>query len=365
MHTSKINFRMLEQQLFFYRKERYDRFEDVYIGGNRLKPTIAITIGDAAGIGPEIALKALLNAETYERCNPLLVGDAKVLAYYIALLQAPLRLNAISSVQQAVFRPGTVDVVDLDNIDMSQFHPGENAAMNGLAMLQYTQKAVSLALSGQADAVIGGPHTKKAVELAGVEFDGYPGYVAKLTGTPLAETYLMLVSGSLRIVNATLHVSLRKALDMVKKELVLKAIRAADQAVKKLGVARPRIAVAGLNPHAGEQGMFGREEIEEIDPAIAQSRQEGIDAHGSFGSDTMFIDCRQNHYDAYVAMYHDQAHIPIKLLAFDKVTAFTVGTPVLFCTVGHGSAPDIAGRGIASPGSLLESIMLSSKTTIR
>jgi len=168
----------------------------------------------------------------------------------------------------------------------------------------------------------------------------------------------------LRIVNVTVHVSLRKACEMITKDLVLKAIQASDKAVRNLGVSAPRIAVAGLNPHAGEHGMFGMEEIETINPAIAAAREQGINALGSFGSDTMFMDWKRNKYDAYVCMYHDQAHLPIKLLAGDKITAFTIGTPVFFCTVGHGSAPDIAGKGAASANSLIESIRLMSRVMI-
>jgi 4-hydroxythreonine-4-phosphate dehydrogenase len=324
------------------------------------KPIIAITMGDPSGIGPEIVLKALLENSVYTLCKPIVIGDAKVLDKYIQMLQLPLIINIINDVQDASFISGAVDVIHIDNVDMNRLRIGENDAMNGIAMLEYTERAVTLAQHGKVHAVIGGPHTKKAVELAGIEFDGYPGYVAKITGTQNEEAFLMLVSGNLRIVNVTLHVSLRNALDMIRKDLVLKAIRAADKAVRNLGIANPRIAVAGLNPHAGEQGMFGMEEIEEINPAIAQAREEGMDVHGSFGSDTMFLEWKQDKYDAYLSMYHDQAHLPIKLLAFDKITAFTVGTSVFFCTVGHGSAPDIAGKGIASPNSLIESICLMS-----
>jgi 4-hydroxythreonine-4-phosphate dehydrogenase len=324
------------------------------------KPIIAITMGDPSGIGPEIVLKALLEKGVYTLCKPLVIADAKVLDRYIQMLQLPLIINIINDVQDASFISGAVDVIHIDNVDMNRLRIGANDAMNGIAMLEYTERAVALALDGKVHAVIGGPHTKKAVELAGIEFDGYPGYVAKITGTHNEEAFLMLVSGNLRIVNVTLHVSLRNALDMIRKDLVLKAIRAADKAVRNLGIMNPRIAVAGLNPHAGEQGMFGMEEIEEINPAIAEAREEGMDVHGSFGSDTMFLEWKQDKYDAYLSMYHDQAHLPIKLLAFDKITAFTVGTPIFFCTVGHGSAPDIAGKGIASPNSLIESISLMS-----
>ncbi|MBP1155593.1 MULTISPECIES: 4-hydroxythreonine-4-phosphate dehydrogenase PdxA [unclassified Paenibacillus] len=324
------------------------------------KPIIVVTIGDPAGIGPEIALKALWNQNTYERCHPILVGDKNLLEWYVNLLRAPLTIHPITKPDEALFKYGIVDVIHIPNVQMDQLQIGEFASEYGKAMLDYTNKALQLAMDGQVHAVIGGPHTKKSVELAGVEFDGYPGYVAKVTGTQPEEAFLMLVSDQLRIVNVTLHVSLCKALQMINKALVLKAIRATDKAVRNMGVHNPRIAVAGVNPHAGEQGMFGTEEIEEIEPAIIQARQEGIHVFGPYGSDTLFLEHRDLKYDAYVAMYHDQAHMPIKLLAFDKITAFTTGTPVFFCTVGHGSAPNIAGKGAASPNSLLESIRLLS-----
>lgn len=331
---------------------------------NNLKPIIIITIGDPAGIGPEIALKALLDKKIYETCNPILIGDQNLLAWYNSLLQAPLTLHPITEPGEALFKYGVIDVIHIPNVKMDRLQIGETAADYGLAMLEYTDKALQLALAGKVHAVIGGPHSKKSVELAGVEFDGYPSYVAKVTGTKPEEAFLMLVSDQLRIVNVTLHVSLRKALQMINKEMVLKAIKAADKAVRSMGVHTPQIAVAGLNPHAGEQGMFGTEEMEDIEPAILQAQLKGMHVFGPYGCDTLFLEHRELKYDAYVAMYHDQAHLPIKLLAFDKITAFTIGTPVFFCTVGHGSAPDIAGKGTASPNSLLESIRLVSHVPV-
>lgn len=326
----------------------------------KTKPAIAITIGDPSGIGPEIAIKALMEKGIYDLCRPLLVGDERVLRAMIRLLNVSVEMNIIKKANHAKFEPGCIDVLHIPNIDMDRFAFGAVSAQYGLAMLEYTNKALELALQGKVDAVIGGPHTKKSVELAGISFDGYPGYVAAQTGTAVEEAFLMLVSGNFRVVNTTLHVSLREALTMVRKPLVRKAIQATHTALLKMGISRPKIAVAGLNPHAGEQGMFGREEIEEIQPAIQEAREMGIDAMGPFASDTLFIERTRNEFDAFVAMYHDQAHMPIKLIAFDHITAFTVGIPLLFCSVGHGSALDIAGKGIASPNSLLASIRLLS-----
>ncbi|OLN21263.1 hypothetical protein BTO30_15890 [Domibacillus antri] len=328
-----------------------------------VKPIIAITVGDVSGIGPEIALKALLDPHTYDCSRPLLVGDANVLSHCIAKFNLPLKLNLINRVSDAAFSHGQVDLIDLANIEMSRFSFGEGDAMTGSAMIDYTKKAVMLALQGEVHAVIGGPHTKSSVEKAGIEFDGYPGLVAKLTGTKEEEAFLMLVSGNLRVVNTTLHVSLKQALELVKKPLVEKAIRAADSAGKALGMSSPSIAVAGLNPHAGEGGLFGEEEQNEITPAIEGVLEDGIQAAGPFPADTLFAEFGKQ--DIYVAMYHDQAHVPIKMKALKNIAALTIGTPVLFASVGHGSAPDIAGKGIAEPASVIQTIELLSSINVK
>ena len=232
---------------------------------------------------------------------------------------------------------------------------------NGEAMLKYAECAVKLALNKKVDAVIGGPHTKESVELAGIKFDGYPRFVAQLTDTHPERTFLMLIAENLRIVNVTLHVPLRDALNMLTKELIYDSIISTSISLKGLGINSPKIAVAGLNPHAGEGGLMGREEIDIISPAINKAREEGINVEGPFSPDTMLLDYQEQKYDAYVAMYHDQAHIPIKALSFGKISAQTIGVPITFCTVGHGSAPDIAGKGIASSESLIRTVSLLSK----
>ncbi|WP_017727647.1 PdxA family dehydrogenase [Halalkalibacterium ligniniphilum] len=320
------------------------------------KPIIAITIGDPAGIGPEIVLKAMKTEKVFDQCKPVIIGNVEVLKFYNELLDVGLHFHLINDIQNAKFIKGTVDVFNMEHVSIPEIKPGESNPMNGIAMLKYTESAVQLALKKEVHAVIGGPHTKKSVELAGVPFDGYPGFVSKLANTPQNEHFLMLVSDNLRIVNVTLHVSLRKALTMINKQLIYHAIRATYQTLKNLGIHSPKIAVSGLNPHAGEGGLFGTEEIEEIVPAIRKAREEEINVDGPFSPDTMLLEYDKNKYDAYIAMYHDQAHIPIKALSFGKISAMTIGTPIIFCTVGHGSAPDIAGKGEASPESLLKTI---------
>lgn len=322
------------------------------------KPIIAITIGDVSGIGPEIALKAWLKREVHMCCRPLMIGDSQILNQLINRFQLPLQLNVIGRVSEALFLPGRVDVIDLNNIDMSKFRFGHGNAMTGKAMLEYTEHAVSLALIKEVHAVVGGPHTKASAEKAGVPFEGYPKFIAQLTGTNEEEAFLMLVSGSFRVVNTTLHVPLRKALEQLKRPLIEKAIQAAYSAGRKLGLKNPRIAVAGLNPHAGEGGLYGREEREEIAPAVQNAKQAGIQVEGPFASDLLFAQLGQ--HDIYIAMYHDQAHIPMKMKALKNISAMTIGTPVLFASVGHGSAPDIAGKGVADPSGLIQTIRLLS-----
>ncbi|WCK56670.1 4-hydroxythreonine-4-phosphate dehydrogenase PdxA [Aneurinibacillus sp. Ricciae_BoGa-3] len=322
------------------------------------KPRMAITIGDAAGIGPEIALKALQHNEVYRSCQPVLIGDLNILSLCLEKFQLPVELNPISMMSQAVSIPGVIDLFHVDIINREGFQFGAGDAMTGRAMIEYTKLAVDLALKSEVDVVIGGPHTKSAAVKAGIFFEGYPSLVSSLTGTKEEEAFLMLVSDQLRVVNATLHVSLRKALELITYPLILKAIQATHHAGRMLGLDRPKIAVAGLNPHAGEGGLFGAEEQEVIIPAIVQAQMDGLDVQGPFASDTLFANI--GNFDMYLAMYHDQAHIPMKMKAFKHIAAMTIGTPILFSSIGHGSAPDIAGKGVADPTGLLKTIELLS-----
>ena len=201
--------------------------------------------------------------------------------------------------------------------------------------------------------MVAAPQTERSIAAAGIAFDGYPSFVARETGTPVNDVYLMICFDDARIVHATLHVSVREALALITRERVERVIRVTDAALKKLGIARPKIFVGGLNPHAGEDGLFGRDEIEIIAPAIAAPRKNGIDVSGPFGADTMF---RKKGCDAFIVMLHDQGHIAAKLLAFNRTAGLSIGSPILFSSVAHGSAHDIAGKGIADPGAMIEAI---------
>ena len=308
---------------------------------------MAISIGDPAGIGCEVALKALADEAIAARCAPVIVGDAALVARCNAEFGIALPLRIVAHGDELRFSPGTVEVLDVKALDLARFRFGEVAAENGRALLAYAEAAISLALRGVVQGVVAAPQNQSAVHAAGIPFDGYSSFLARVTGTPEDEVYLMAVSETFRIAHVTLHVSVREAVDRVVRSRVLKVIAATDAALRVMGFARPRIGVAGLNPHAGEHGLFGREEETEIAPAIADARSRGIDAAGPFGADVMLA---HGGYDAYVVMLHDQGHIPIKLEAGSA--AFSIGSPVLFATVAHGSAHDIAGKGIADPASL-------------
>ena len=230
-------------------------------------------------------------------------------------------------------------------------------AAYGRASLASARRAIKAALEGEVEAVVAAPQTERSIKAAGIDFDGYPSFVARETGTPVADVYLMICfddnGREKRIVHTTLHVSVREAVALITRERVERVIRVADASLKKLGIAKPKLFVSGLNPHAGEEGMFGREEIEIIAPAIQTAARDGIDVSGPFGADTMF---RKAGCDAFIVMLHDQGHIAAKLQAFNRTAGLSIGSPILFSSVAHGSAHDIAGKGQADPGAMIEAI---------
>ena len=320
------------------------------------KPIVAITIGEASGIGPEIVLKALEERSALDVCRPLVIGDHKVLQRAKEAFHSQAEFNVVRDPEEAAWEGRRVNLLDLNNIPMDSFRIGFPNAVTGKAMVEYAELAVRLCMEGRLHGAVGGPHSKRAVHDAGIPFDGYPGFVGRMTGSRYP--FMMLVAGKLRVTNATLHVSLRKALDLIKKDLILEAIKATHEAVKTFGVSKPKIAVAALNPHAGEGGMFGEEDETEIRPAVIAASQLGMAVVGPLPADTLFCGCMEALYDAYIGMYHDQAHLPIKVLAFERTSGVPIGVSVNFATVGHGCALDIAWKGIADPTSLIETIKL-------
>lgn len=298
---------------------------------------IAIAIGDPNGIGPEIAVKAA--AQPPSGVEALLVGDAYVIEHYSRrhAAGAQLRLAAVESLAPEAFAPGTMD------------------PRAGAATVAYVREAVRMAQAGEVDAVIACPQSETAINRSGLPFSGYTGLVADLTGTPREKAFLMLVAAGLRIAHVTLHESVRDALARMTPDLVATAGAAAVAAARRLGITAPRLAVFGINPHAGENGLFGDEDERITRPAVARLREQGIAADGPTGADLLL---GQRRHDVYLAMFHDQGHIPVKLLSPLRSSALSIGTPVLFSSVGHGCAYDIAGKGVAEPASVSETLAL-------
>jgi 4-hydroxythreonine-4-phosphate dehydrogenase len=317
------------------------------------RPKVAIALGDPAGIGPEIALKAAVDQRVLSICEPILVGDAQALAYHAAASQIDARIHPVRTASETAFTgPNDITLLALDHFSVEPLRVGAIAAAHGRSAVESARIAIEAALAGDVRAVVACPQTEFSIKEAGLAFDGYPSFVARCTGTPVDDAFLMLCFDSTRVVHTTLHVSLRRALDLITEERVLSAI-AATHAVLARNGARARIAVAGLNPHASEHGMFGDDEARVIEPALKAARAQGIDVDGPFGADTMF---KKSGYDAFIVMYHDQGHIAAKLLATNRTAGMTIGTPVLFSSVAHGSALDIAGQNRASPEAVVEAV---------
>lgn len=323
---------------------------------------IAISMGDPAGIGPEICIKAFQNKNVYEKCKPIIVGDAGVMQQACDLLNSGLKINAVGSVKEAKFQFGTVDVYDLKNVNMNELQPGVVSAMAGNAAFESVRKVIELALANEVDATVTAPINKESIHKAGHHFSGHTEIYAHYTNT--SKYAMLLADENLRVIHATTHVSLRLACDLCKKERVLEVISLLDDACKQFGIPQPRIAVAGLNPHAGENGLFGDEEINEIIPAIADANRRGFTVEGPVPPDTMFVKAVQGKYDGCVAMYHDQGHIPFKLEGFKwdnekqtmksvKGVNITLGLPIIRTSVDHGTAFEIAGKGIASADAMM------------
>ena len=331
-----------------------------------MKKIIGITMGDPAGIGPEISIKAFQKKSLYEKCKPLLIGDKSIIEAYLAKFpQFNLKVNAITTPEDGVYEWGTIDVIDMNCVDATQLQIGEVSKEGGNAAYQYVEKVIELALEGKVAATVTNPLNKEALNLAGHHFAGHTEIYGHLTKTN--KFSMMLADGDLRVVHVSTHVSLRQACDLAKKERVLDVINIANQACINLGIENPRIAVAGLNPHCGENGLFGTEEIEEIIPAIEAAKKEGMNVFGPIPADTVFSKARGGMYDIVVTMYHDQGHIPLKLLGFvyDKNlnkwkevsgVNITLGLPIIRTSVDHGTAFDQAGSMAASELSLENAI---------
>ncbi|MFO0752189.1 MAG: 4-hydroxythreonine-4-phosphate dehydrogenase PdxA [Thermodesulfovibrionales bacterium] len=306
---------------------------------------IAITLGDPAGVGPEIVLKALLAEEVREICTPVVVGDRAVLD------EAADRFG----VRDAL---GRAEVLDLGNIGQRDFTKNAPTAEGGRACAAYIEKAVELALRGEVDAVVTAPISKEAMKMAGFPWPGHTEMLAELTGT--RDFAMMLVGEPLRVILVTIHTALRNVPALITRERVLGTIALAERACAMLGIAGPRIAVAGLNPHAGEAGIFGTEERDAIAPAVREAQAAGIPVSGPFPADALFHRAYRGDFDIVVCMYHDQGLVPLKMVAFDRGVNVTVGLPIIRTSPDHGTAYDIAWRGEANPSSMIAAVRLAS-----
>ena len=321
-----------------------------------MKPIIAITMGDAAGVGPEIIVKALAHPDVYEQCGPLVIGDAERLrqADRICATRLTVRGLPMPDIENAEYRPGVVDCVDL-NLIPHDLPWGKLSAQAGEAAYQFLAVAAQLATQGRVGAICTAPLNKEALHAAGHKFPGHTELLAHLTGTP--EVSMMLTTPKMKVLHVTTHIGLLDAIAKIEPGLVERTIARGHAALEKSGIANPRIGVCGINPHAGENGLFGHgEEEEKIIPAIEACGQRGWNVEGPLPADTLFYRAQRGDFDLVIAMYHDQGHGPVKVLGLESGVNITIGLPVVRTSVDHGTAFDIAGTGKADERSLLEAI---------
>ncbi|MGI6039472.1 MAG: 4-hydroxythreonine-4-phosphate dehydrogenase PdxA [Clostridiales bacterium] len=323
------------------------------------KPLIAIPMGDPAGIGPEIAVKALLEQQTSEVADCFIVGDTRCLSDSARLSGLKADFHTIQSPTMGVFRNGIINVIDLNNADPADFRVGEVSAFCGRASYEYIEKSVSIAMSGEIDAIATTPINKESLKAANIPFIGHTEIMAGLTLTD--DPLTMFEVRGMRVFFLSRHVSLRKSCDLVTTERIIDTVMRSFAALEKLGVENPKMAIAGLNPHSGEHGLFGTEEVEEIAPAIETLREMGYNVCGPIAADSVFHLALNGRFDSVLSLYHDQGHIATKTLDFERTVSVTNGLPFLRTSVDHGTAFDIAGKGTASPVSMIEAILVAAK----
>lgn len=321
------------------------------------RPLIAITMGDPAGIGPEVCVKALASHEIINLCRPILIGDARVITDALKTTNIKVQINPLEDIVGAKFGPNFLNVIHLQNSDPRKIKKGQVQASCGKAAYEYIIKAIELTKAKKVEAIATGPINKEALHKAGFKFDGHTEILAKETKT---KNYAMLfVSDTIWVILATTHIALAKVSKSLHKNKILNAIQLGSQALKKARKHNQKIAVAGLNPHAGENGIFGKEEIKIIRPAVEQAQKMGIKVEGPISPDAVFNLAKAGMYGLVVAMYHDQGLIPLKLLSFNRSVNVTVGLPFIRTSVDHGTGFDIAGKNMAKPQSLIEAIKVA------
>ena len=321
------------------------------------KPAIAITMGDPCGIGPEVVVKALADPRVYSSCRPLVIGNGYAIRQAVKLTGLSLQVNEVDDPATGGLDPGVVDLVDIHNLNPEDITVGRISPACGKAAMEWVTKAGELALAGAVEALATAPLNKEAASMAGYESIGHMELLQELTGAGTVAT--MLMAKNLRVVHLTTHRSLRLACDYVKKDRILDFLQLTHDSFVQWGFPRPAIGVAALNPHGSDGGLLGNEEAEEIAPAVAEARERGIAAEGPVPADVVFHRAIQGRYDAVLAMFHDQGHIPVKVYGFEDSITANLGLPFVRTSVDHGTAFDIAGQGIASHTSMLEAIRLA------
>lgn len=321
-------------------------------------PILAVTLGDAAGTGPELLAKGLTDSGVRAACRPVVIGDAGVMRDALSIARVEAEVRVIDRACEAGEDPRLIDVIDLANIDRTKLVRGEVAEMTGQAAYESIRRAVELTLTEDAHAVVTSAINKAALHAAGHHFDGHTELLAELCGRP--QVSMMLVAGKLRICHVSTHVALREAIERARPDRIVSVIRIAHEGVRELGIENPHIAVAGLNPHAGEGGIFGDEEIKYITPAIEAARQLGFRVSGPFAGDTVFFRTLQGEFDCAIAMYHDQGHVAAKMLGIWLGVNVTLGLPIIRTSVEHGTDFANAGTGRGDPRSLVAALHLAS-----
>ncbi len=327
------------------------------------RPVIGITMGDPVGIGPEIILSALAHPQLYAMCKPLVIGDINILKHINKTNQNPMVLKSLTNPDVGIYTHGTIDVLSLSDLNPDKTVWGHPTPETGKAMVNYIITAIDMALQGKISAVATGPINKTAMHAAGFFYNGHTELFAERTKT--RKFAMMLAGSTLRVVLVTIHIPLKDIVSILSTEAILEKVLITSTALRdRFGIISPRIAVAGLNPHAGEGGIFGNEEKDIIWPAIDQAQNQGVNVSGPFPPDTVFYQALHGHYDAIICMYHDQGLIPFKLMHFNDGVNTTLGLPIIRTSVDHGTAYDIAGTGQANPGSLIAAIRMAACQSI-
>ncbi len=323
------------------------------------RPLIGITLGDPAGIGPEIVARAMAEESLHRIARLVVIGSDPVVRKALELTGTGQTLHCIQHPTQGVYSAGTLDLIDLANLDVETLVPGVAQPAAGRAAFQYVQRAIDAAMAGTIDAMATAPINKEALKAGGVPYIDHTEMLSRLTGSPHPMT--MFALDNMRVFFLTRHVSLAEACRQISANLVLQGLQQADRELRRLGLAHPRIAVAALNPHGGEGGLFGQEEIREIAPAVAEARRQGMEVSGPVPADSVFFLNRQGRFDAVLSLYHDQGHIATKTVDFERTVSVTLGIPFLRTSVDHGTAFDIAWKGTASALGMVESIRVAAQ----